>query len=169
MRKPGGTVDAHGRATLEIAADDERDAREFLHAVEEGSGSGRLGGLGDAVLDAVDEDESADVECLHFGGELLIGARADARVVAVERHDDQLSNLVVQGESAHPGAHLLLTGSRSGRRSAIGRRTVGCGSVGRWLGARAALCKSGKSESKQNDGDANRGHVPLGYAFSLGL
>ncbi len=112
VRPRGGGVYAHGRAALEIGADQEGKLGHLLHAVQErGHGVGL--GIADAVVHGMaGDDESADVEVADV---MLIppGIRGSTMSgLAVDRHDDELGGLLAQSHGAHPSADGGVTGGR---------------------------------------------------------
>ena len=88
-------VVAHGRAALEIRADQQRQLGFRLQLVRKHGCRIRLA-LHDAQRRAVrDDDESADVQILHVAEKLFIGGRVRGSKASVIGGEQELANLFV--------------------------------------------------------------------------
>ncbi len=105
---------AHGRAVLEIGADDQRRLGQTLHPVQEGGGGVWLGTLNCAVADLVQHDQPANFQIDYLRPVLAILARPHAGGIAIAGGHDELRDTVAQGHLRHPPARLCGRGPRLG-------------------------------------------------------
>ena len=105
VRGPGrGGIDAHGRAAFEIGTHQEGKLGYLLHAVQQSGHGVGLRVLDTAIHGMASDDEAAHVKIPHEMFILLRNGGTAMSRLAVDRHDQELGDLVAQGHGTQPGA-----------------------------------------------------------------
>ena len=107
--KQCGSVDAHRSAALEIAADDQRNPGDPLHAVHKRGQRIRLGAPDTPRTGVVHQNQTADAFVANQVEEGPVLLRSRIRRLAVKRNYDKLGDFLAQGQtnSANAGPPVL--------------------------------------------------------------